>query len=85
MEKIQLLSTNHSDSNSPTECDASVASAAAADDTILDLASLRLALGSQPAPQRSAHRAARVYALVAVGWIMFLGNLVWIAVAKQRR
>ena len=87
MEITQPLPTIDSAPNPPAECDATVPSAEAADEAMLDLASLRIALTRNqrrsPTRMRTAPLAACV--LAAVGWIAPIGNLVWIAVTRSRR
>lgn len=87
MQKTQWLPSDVSDPSPPAERDASVPSAIAADEALLDLASLRIALTRYqhrgPTRLRTAPLAA--YVLTAVGWIAPIGNLVWIAVTRPRR
>ncbi len=80
----KLLPTNHSNPNPPAECDATVPSAAAADEAMLDLASLRVALTRYQRRSSTRIRTAPLaaYVLVALGWIVPIGNLVWIAVTS---
>jgi hypothetical protein len=87
MQNTQLLPTIHSDPNPPAECDASVPSAAAADEAMLDLASLRVALTryQRRSPTRIRTAPLAAYVLATVGWIAPIGNLVWIAVTRPRR
>ena len=69
MQDTQLLPTNHGNPNPPAECDASVPSDVAADEAMLDLASLRIALSRNqrrsPTKIRTAPLAA--YVLAAFG------------------
>ncbi len=85
MPKTQLRPTNDSYPNPPAEWDASVPSAAAADDAMLDLASLRNTLTRNQHLSLARPVRLGVYALAAAGWIAFFGHLVWIAVTKPTR
>jgi hypothetical protein len=75
----QLCPMNYS--NPPAECYASVSSDAAADEALLDLASLRVTLIRNQRRSLARLRTMRlaVYALGAAGWIALIGNLLWVA------
>jgi len=85
MPKTQFRPTNDSSPNLPAEWDASVPSAAAADEAMLDLASLRNTLSRNQHLSLARPVRISVYALAAAGWIAFFGHLVWIAVTKSTR
>jgi hypothetical protein len=85
MPKTQVCPTNDSYTNPPGEWDARVPAAAAADETMLDLASLRTTLSRNQHLSLARPVRLSIYALAAAGWIAFFGHLVWVAVTKSGR
>jgi len=83
----QLRPVNPSNPNPPAECFASMPSDASADEALLDLASLRVTLIRNQRRSLARLRAVRLafYALGAAGWIVLVGNLLWVAVKTPVR